>query len=221
MQPHHMELLTEMLQSHAVGKDLCLIGERGAGKSFIARHFARATGYAPIESVFIYADMTSRDLLQRRAAGLSTSLGGSRGQLALCPTRLPSNIRLLRTRRYSLPCSPYISSVIIHTAQTGGLRAAEGAGAQQAHDRREQGDAVAAHAAHHRGGHRPALRARRRAAGLDRWGGSGDSLKPPGGRLTHCHTVWHAIKPPGRLLTHCHTVWHAIYGGYPPSFPEL
>ena len=45
------------------GKDLCLIGERGAGKSFVARHFARATGYAPVETVFIYSDMTARDLL--------------------------------------------------------------------------------------------------------------------------------------------------------------
>ena len=51
------------------GKDLCLIGERGAGKSFVARHFARATGYAPVETVFIYSDMTARDLLQRRTTG--------------------------------------------------------------------------------------------------------------------------------------------------------
>ena len=69
MQHHHMKLLTGMLQSHAIGKDICLMGERGAGKSFMARHFARATGYAPVETVFIYSDMTARDLLQRRTTG--------------------------------------------------------------------------------------------------------------------------------------------------------
>jgi hypothetical protein len=30
MQDHHVQLLTNMLQSHALGQDICLIGERGA-----------------------------------------------------------------------------------------------------------------------------------------------------------------------------------------------
>ena len=69
LQEHHWTLLTTMLQSHCAGKDLCLIGEKGSGKSFMARQFALALGYAPVETLFIYADMTSRDLLQRRTTG--------------------------------------------------------------------------------------------------------------------------------------------------------
>jgi MoxR-like ATPase len=69
LQDHHWELLSSMLQSHSIGRDLLLIGSRGSGKSFIARHFAQALGYAPVETLFVYADMTSRDLLQRRTTG--------------------------------------------------------------------------------------------------------------------------------------------------------
>jgi hypothetical protein len=71
LQGHHWQLLTGMLQSHCIGRDLCLIGSRGAGKTFMARQFALALGYAPVETLFIYADMTSRDLLQRRTTGTS------------------------------------------------------------------------------------------------------------------------------------------------------
>jgi len=69
LQDHHWQLITGMLQSHCIGRDLCLIGSRGSGKSFIARQFAAALGYAPVETLFVYADMTSRDLLQRRTTG--------------------------------------------------------------------------------------------------------------------------------------------------------
>ena len=62
----HRLLLTQLLQSHAAGRDLCLIGKAGAGKSFSARLFARALGYAPMETLFVYQDMTARDLLQVR-----------------------------------------------------------------------------------------------------------------------------------------------------------
>eukprot|EP01048_Picozoa_sp_COSAG05_P002211 COSAG05_NODE_85_length_20698_cov_35.370309_15_plen_739_part_00 len=71
LQDHHWQLITGMLQSHCAGRDLCLIGSRGSGKTFIAGQFARALGYAPVETLFIYADMTSRDLLQRRTTGES------------------------------------------------------------------------------------------------------------------------------------------------------
>jgi hypothetical protein len=69
LQDHHWQLLSGMLQSHCAGVDLCIIGEKGCGKSFMARQFALALGYAPVETLFIYADMTSRDLLQRRTTG--------------------------------------------------------------------------------------------------------------------------------------------------------
>ncbi len=52
--------------SHSADRDICLIGRRGEGKSFMVRLFAKALGYAPVEVVFLYNDMTSRDLLQRR-----------------------------------------------------------------------------------------------------------------------------------------------------------
>jgi hypothetical protein len=67
VQPEHFDLLSSMLQSHATGRDLCLMGKAGTGKSFMARLFARALGYAPMETLFIYQDMTARDLLQRRS----------------------------------------------------------------------------------------------------------------------------------------------------------
>jgi hypothetical protein len=40
----------------------------------MAGHFARALGYAPVETVFVYSDMTARDLLQRRATGERASV---------------------------------------------------------------------------------------------------------------------------------------------------
>jgi MoxR-like ATPase len=67
VQTEHFHLLSLMLQSHAAGRDMCLIGKAGAGKSFMSRLFARALGYAPVQTLFIYQDMTARDLLQRRA----------------------------------------------------------------------------------------------------------------------------------------------------------
>jgi MoxR-like ATPase len=62
----HRNLLVDMLQSHSIGKDICVLGPRGEGKSFLVHKFARLLGYAPVESIFLYADMTARDLLQTR-----------------------------------------------------------------------------------------------------------------------------------------------------------
>lgn len=75
LQTEHHRLLSQMLQSHAIGRNLCLIGDKGSGKSFMARLFARALGYAPVEVMFLFQDMTARDLLQRRStdnAGATT-----------------------------------------------------------------------------------------------------------------------------------------------------
>ena len=57
-------LLEQMVQSHTVGKDLCIVGSRGAGKTFNARAFAAAAGYVQVETLHLYQDMTARDLLQ-------------------------------------------------------------------------------------------------------------------------------------------------------------
>ncbi|DAZ99802.1 TPA: hypothetical protein N0F65_001311 [Lagenidium giganteum] len=62
----HGKVLMEMLQDHAVGSDLCILGEKGSGKSDVARLFAHRLGYAT-ELFSLFKDMTARDLLQRRS----------------------------------------------------------------------------------------------------------------------------------------------------------
>jgi MoxR-like ATPase len=56
---HHL-LLSRMLQSHAAGSDLCLVGGCGSGKSFVSRLFARACGYTgrDYDVFFVTNDMT-------------------------------------------------------------------------------------------------------------------------------------------------------------------
>ncbi|KAJ0396306.1 hypothetical protein P43SY_007156 [Pythium insidiosum] len=62
----HARVLANMLQDHAVGADLCILGPKGSGKSELARLFAHRLGYA-LELFSLFKDMTARDLLQRRA----------------------------------------------------------------------------------------------------------------------------------------------------------
>jgi hypothetical protein len=65
MGQHYM--LSSLLQSHVVGQDLCIIAGKGEGKSFLAAQLARALGYTPVEALFLFKDMSARDLLQRRS----------------------------------------------------------------------------------------------------------------------------------------------------------
>eukprot|EP00930_Biecheleria_cincta_P096896 TRINITY_DN88669_c0_g1_i1.p1 TRINITY_DN88669_c0_g1~~TRINITY_DN88669_c0_g1_i1.p1 ORF type:complete len:1490 (+),score=245.98 TRINITY_DN88669_c0_g1_i1:43-4470(+) len=58
-------LLLRMLQDHCIGMDICIIGERGVGKTILARTFAQVLGYR-MYTIFCFRDMTSRDLTQRR-----------------------------------------------------------------------------------------------------------------------------------------------------------
>lgn len=62
----HAAILGEMIQDHAAGSDLCVLGEKGSGKSDLARLFAHRLGYAT-ELFSLFKDMTARDLLQRRS----------------------------------------------------------------------------------------------------------------------------------------------------------
>eukprot|EP00854_Cymbomonas_tetramitiformis_P001590 gene1590-2225_t len=56
-----------MLQDHAAAEmDLCVVGERGSGKTYVALGFAASLGYR-VRQVFCYRDMTARDLTMRRA----------------------------------------------------------------------------------------------------------------------------------------------------------
>jgi MoxR-like ATPase len=62
----HEAMLTDMLQGHALGRHLCIVGDKGCGKSTVARVFASRLGY-PLRLFSLYADMSARDLLQRRS----------------------------------------------------------------------------------------------------------------------------------------------------------
>jgi hypothetical protein len=70
----HHYTLNAMLQSHTVGRDLCLIGGKGEGKFFLVQQFASLLGYVPVQAMFLYKDMTARDLVQRRT---TTSTGAT------------------------------------------------------------------------------------------------------------------------------------------------
>ncbi|CAE7780682.1 unnamed protein product [Symbiodinium sp. CCMP2592] len=64
--PMQQALLSQLLRDHAVGMDICLVGERGVGKTVLCRAFAEALGYRTY-SVFCFKDMTARDLTLRRS----------------------------------------------------------------------------------------------------------------------------------------------------------
>ncbi|KAI8930150.1 AAA domain-containing protein [Entophlyctis helioformis] len=61
---YHESLLIKLLMAHSSG-DICLIGEKGSGKSAVLRAFTRLLGYE-VEYIPVHKDMSARDLLQRR-----------------------------------------------------------------------------------------------------------------------------------------------------------
>lgn len=71
---HHMkfvatysteEAFARMALIHACGEDMCVIGEKGGGKSRITAYFASRFGYRT-EHIPLYKDVSARQLLQRR-----------------------------------------------------------------------------------------------------------------------------------------------------------
>lgn len=68
--PSHSSCLNFMTQCQSVG-DLCIVGEKGSGKTMLINQLAKALGYS-IEPIVLYQDMSSRDLLQQR---ITTSNG--------------------------------------------------------------------------------------------------------------------------------------------------
>ena len=58
-----------MLEDHALGQHLCVLGSKGAGKSELARAFSAASSLDTIV-FYLYSELTSRDLLQRRATDI-------------------------------------------------------------------------------------------------------------------------------------------------------
>jgi len=64
------KLVGELVQDHAAGADLCLVGEKGVGKSTVVRMLAARLGYA-VEVVHLFNDMSARDLVQRRTTTIT------------------------------------------------------------------------------------------------------------------------------------------------------
>ncbi|CAE7033912.1 unnamed protein product [Symbiodinium natans] len=70
--PRLAAVVAAMAQDYAAGSDCLLLGPAGCGKSAMARHLAGLLGFgAPggrgLEFFFLHEEMSSRDLLQRRA----------------------------------------------------------------------------------------------------------------------------------------------------------
>ena len=49
----HEVVVSEMLESHSVNRDTCVIGEKGSGKSVVISRFAELTGYK-VEPIVLY-----------------------------------------------------------------------------------------------------------------------------------------------------------------------
>ncbi|CAE7027981.1 unnamed protein product [Symbiodinium natans] len=64
--PAQRALLSQLLRDHAAGMDLCIVGERGVGKTVLSRAFAEVLGYRTY-NIFCFKDMTARDLTLRRS----------------------------------------------------------------------------------------------------------------------------------------------------------
>ncbi|CAK9081366.1 unnamed protein product, partial [Durusdinium trenchii] len=66
LSPAQQKVVAAMLQDHAADIDMCLVGEKGVGKTMILRTFRQMLGYR-CKTVFCFKDLMARDLLQRRS----------------------------------------------------------------------------------------------------------------------------------------------------------
>jgi MoxR-like ATPase len=62
----HRTLLGQVLLDHVLGRNVAVIGDKGSGKSAFSRHLAAVLDY-PVTFVYLYKDMTARELLSRRS----------------------------------------------------------------------------------------------------------------------------------------------------------
>ena len=61
LHPYHLVLLARMAQSHSVGKDVCLVGGRGEGKSYVGRLFAHLLGSSSSSSSSSHTNEVNSD----------------------------------------------------------------------------------------------------------------------------------------------------------------
>jgi hypothetical protein len=132
--PTTRAVLTAMCQEHALGRDVCLVGGKGVGKSRLLQLFARRLGYGDggLEVFPLFREMTPRDLLQRRATDPSDGstiwadsplvAAAKRGRVCvldgvhrLHPDTLASLARLLQDREVEL----YDGTRLVSAARSG------------------------------------------------------------------------------------------------------
>lgn len=83
--------LGPVLLDMAVNRDIVIVGEKGTGKSVFARYLSQVLGYSDaFHTVHLFRDMTSRDLLQRRATDEAGNTVWEYSPLVSCPVFLPS-----------------------------------------------------------------------------------------------------------------------------------
>jgi hypothetical protein len=76
--------LSQLALTHS-GGDFCILGERGSGKTTLINEFAKRFGYAT-ETIALYNDLNSRDLLQSRRILENGDTVWENGQLVDCLT---------------------------------------------------------------------------------------------------------------------------------------
>lgn len=65
MNDYHSSKLVDMMLNHSSGHDFALVGPTGCGKTELIKKFANLLDYNT-QTVYLYKDMSSRDLLQQR-----------------------------------------------------------------------------------------------------------------------------------------------------------
>ncbi|KAI6205157.1 Von Willebrand factor A domain-containing protein 8 [Aphelenchoides besseyi] len=63
--PQHETFLAEIALTHSTS-DFCILGPAGSGKTIVLEEFARRFGYKHVETIALYQDLNSRELLQSR-----------------------------------------------------------------------------------------------------------------------------------------------------------
>lgn len=63
--PTHDALLADLTVTHAANADFCVLGARGSGSTTLVEKWARRLGY-DVDTIALYADLNSRELLQTR-----------------------------------------------------------------------------------------------------------------------------------------------------------